>query len=333
MILNPAIIALISSSLLIVAYAIYASVVGYQIIRWWNIQSGSQRQLNLEKKTYLISTVMAYMFGFGFFSLVLFIYTADHIHDFFIGAMCAAGSLNVNQYGYPVLTVKVVSFILCGVWLILNYTDNKAFDYPLIKVKYKFLMFITGLLIFESFLLANYFFDLKANVITSCCGILFSEETKSIAGEIASLPSFTTKIIFYLSVVLTIRVGLQFYLTGRPANLFSYFSGWLFLISLVSIISFISLYFYEMPTHHCPFCLLQKEYHYIGYPLYLSLFAAGITGIGVGVLEHVKGAASLTSVIPQTQKKLCLFSMIGYAIFALITSFPMIFSDFRLEGY
>jgi hypothetical protein len=88
-----------------------------------------------------------------------------------------------------------------------------------------------------------------------------------------------------------------------------------------------------MPTHHCPFCLLQKEYHYIGYPLYLSLFTAGITGIGVGVLERVKGAASLTSVIPPIQKKLCLFSMIGYAIFALITSFPMIFSDFRLEGY
>jgi hypothetical protein len=332
LILNPAIIALITSSLLIVGYAIYASAVGYQIIRWWDIQSGSERQLNLERKTYLISTVMSCMFGFGLFSLLLFIYTADHIHDFFIGAMCAAGSLNVNKYGYPALTVKLVTFILCGVWLILNYTDNKAVDYPLIKVKYRFLILIAALLIGEAYLLANYFFELKADVITSCCGILFSEETKSIAGEIASLPSFTTKIIFYLSVVLTIRVGIQFYLTGRQANIFSYFSLWLFLISLVSIISFISLYFYEMPTHHCPFCLLQKEYHYIGYPLYLSLFAGGTTGIGIGVLERVKGAASLQSIIPQIQKRLCLFSMINYAAFALITIYPMIFSDFRLEG-
>ena len=317
--MNPAIIALITSSLLIVAYAIYASAVGYQIIRRWDIQSGSERQLNLERKTYLISTVMVYMFGFGLFSLLLFIYTADHVHDFFIGAMCAAGSLNVNKFGYPALTV--------------NYTDNKAFDYPLIKAKYKFLIFITALLIFEAYLLVNYFFELKANVITSCCGILFSEETQSIAGEIASLPAFTTKIIFYLSVVLTIRVGVQFYLTGKSPNLYSYFSACLFLISLVSIISFISLYFYEMPTHHCPFCLLQKEYHYIGYPLYLSLFAAGTSGIGIGVLERVKGAASLASVIPLLQKRLCLFSIINYAIFALITIYPMIFSDFRLEGY
>lgn len=324
---------MITSSLLIVGYAIYASTVGYQIIRWWDLQSGSDRQLKLERKTYLISTIMAYMFGFGLFSLLLFIYTADHIHEFFIGAMCAAGSLNVNKFGYPALTVKLISFILCGVWLILNYTDNKAFDYPLIKAKYKFLILITALLIFETYLLTNYFLDLKADVITSCCGILFSEEAKSFAGGIASLPSLTTKIIFYLSVVLTIRVGVQFYLTGRPANIYSYFSCWLFLISLVSIISFISLYFYEMPTHHCPFCLLQKEYHYIGYPLYLSLFAAGTSGIGIGVLERVTGAASLAPVIPLLQKRLCLISIINYAVFALITAYPMIFSDFRLEGY
>ena len=71
--MNPAIIALICGSVLIVAYAIYASFLGYQIIRFWDIRSGSERQLNLERKTYLISTVMAYLFGFGLFSLLLFV--------------------------------------------------------------------------------------------------------------------------------------------------------------------------------------------------------------------------------------------------------------------
>jgi len=40
----------------------------------------------------------------------------------------------------------------------------------------------------------------------------------------------------------------------------------------MAILSFISVYFYELPTHHCPFCILQKEYGYVGYPLYLTLF-------------------------------------------------------------
>ena len=333
MILNPAIIALIASSLLITAYAVYASAIGLQIIRRWDIKSGSEGQLVLERKTHLILTLLAYMFGLSLFSLFLFIYTADHVHNLFVGAMCAAGSLNVNQYGYPVLVIKIINFFLCGVWLIVNYTDNKGHDYPLIRVKYKLLMVITGLLAVETFLVINYFMGLKPNVITSCCGTLFSTDADSIAGGIASLPSGPAKILFYLSVVLVLRSGIHFLVTGRAAHVFSYFSTWLFVFSFVAVISFISLYFYELPTHHCPFCLLQQEYNYIGYFLYLSLFAAGITGAGTGVIDRFKNAPSLKSAIPVLQKRLCLFSMIGYAVFTLIATYPMVFSDFILEGY
>jgi hypothetical protein len=331
LILNPAIIALIAGSLLIAAYAVYASTIGYSIIRWWDIHNGSQRQLDLERKTYLISTLLAYLFGLSLFSLFLFIYTADHVHNLFVGAMCAAGSLNVNQYGYPALVMKSINFFLCGVWLIVNYTDNKGPDYPLIRVKYKLLIVITGLLALETYLVINYFMGLKPNVITSCCGALFSSDADSIAGGLASLPSGPAKVLFYLSVVLALRSGIHLMVTGRAAHVFSYFSTWLFVFSFVAVISFISIYFYELPTHHCPFDLLQREYNYIGYPLYLSLFAAGITGAGAGVIDHFKDAASLKSVIPGLQKRLCLFSMIGYAVFTLIATYPMVFSDFILE--
>ena len=138
MLLNPAIIALIIGSLLAAGFAVYASVMGVQIIRWWDIQSGSERQLALERKTYLITTIFAYLSGFQLFSLFLFVYTADHIHDLFVGAMCAAGSLNVNDFGYPTLVLKAVTFVLCGLWLIVNHTDNRAADYPLIRTKYRY---------------------------------------------------------------------------------------------------------------------------------------------------------------------------------------------------
>jgi hypothetical protein len=333
MILNPAIIALITSSLLITAYAVYASAIGFQILGHWDIKSGSQGQLVLERKTYLISTLLAYLFGLSLFSLFLFIYTADHVHNLFVGAMCAAGSLNVNQYGYPALVIKIVNFFLCGVWLIINFADNKGLDYPLIRIKYKLLIVITILLALETFLVINYFIALKPNVITSCCGTLFSTDEEGIAAGLASLPSVPAKVLFYLSVVLTLRSGIHFLVTGKAARVFAYFSTWLFVFSFVAVISFISLYFYELPTHHCPFDLLQWEYDYIGYPLYLFLFAAGITGAGAGVIDRFKDASSLKSVIPGLQKRLCLFSMIGYTVFTLIATYPMIFSDFILEGY
>ena len=89
----------------------------------------------------------------------------------------------------------------------------------------------------------------------------------------------------------------------------------------------------QLPTHHCPFCLLQKEYHYIGYPLYLFLFGAGITGAGLGVIDRFKTIASLQQIVPGLQKRLVLLSMSGYLIFTAIASTPILFSGFKLEGY
>ena len=88
-------------------------------------------QLELERRTYLISTFMSYAMGFQLLSLFLFIYTADTLSSLFIGAMCAAGSLKVNGFGYPTLILKIVSCLLAGLWLIVNYIDNKAYDYPI----------------------------------------------------------------------------------------------------------------------------------------------------------------------------------------------------------
>ncbi len=332
MIINPASIALTIGSLLIAIITAYSAVIGIQIIWWWDIQSGSDRQLALERRTYLISAVLSYVMAFELVSLFLFVYTADHMHELFVGAMCAAGTLNVNDWGYPALVLKTLNFMVCGVWLIVNYVDNKGFDYPLIQFKYRLLLAITLLLIIEALLQTGYFLELRPDVITSCCGALFSTSAHSLAAELAHLPLNPAKIGFYLSVVLMLRTGIHFYITGRAVAVFSYFSVWLLLISIAAIISFISLYVYELPTHHCPFCLIQKEYHYIGYPLYAALFCAGITGSGVGVINRFTNSASLQGIIPRIQKRLCLLSMICYSIFTALASYPIVFSDFKLSG-
>jgi hypothetical protein len=302
-----------------------------RVLRHWDIRSGSEGQLALERKTYLISTIFSYLLGFELFSLFLFVFTAEHLHDFFVGAMCAAGSLNVNDYGYFTLIVKIFTFMFCGVWMIINHADNRAHDYPLIRPKYKLLILLTVTIGLETFFQTNYFMGLRADVITSCCGTLFSAETKSIAGEMAGLPLYGTRIVFYLAVILTLRVGIHVLVTGRGAAAFGLLAGVTTVVSLVAVVSFISPYFYELPTHHCPFCLLQKDYYYIGYPLYLSLFLAGITGMGTGVIARWNGPRSLSMVIPALQRRLCLFTMAGFLTFTLIATYPMIFKDFVLD--
>ena len=104
MILHPAVIALLTGSLLVGLMVAYAAFWGWRIIDGWDLQSGSERQIALEKKTYLVSTLMTYAFGFQVLSFFLFVYVADDLHRLFVGAMCAAGTLNVNEYGYPAAT-------------------------------------------------------------------------------------------------------------------------------------------------------------------------------------------------------------------------------------
>ncbi|MGB5985183.1 MAG: hypothetical protein WBG37_07745 [Desulfobacterales bacterium] len=333
MLLNPAIIALLLISWLSSGFAIYAALVGDKIIQSWDLTSGSARQLALERKTYLIAHIFSYLMAVELFSLFLFIYTADNLHPLFVGAMCAAGSLNVNTYGYPALLTKLLSALLCGIWLILNYLDNQAQDYPLIRPKYKFLMVIAGVLLIETYLQTNYFLRLRADVITSCCGTLFSADTPSLAGMLAGLRPFPTQIAFFLAMIVTLRTGIHFLVTGRAAALFGKLSGGMLVLAIVAIISFISLYYYQLPTHHCPFCLLQKGYHFIGYPLYATLLTAGISGISVGVIQRFNGVKSLDGIRTRLQRRLCWIALGGYLLFTAIATYPVLFSNFILTGY
>ncbi len=330
MVFHPGILALYGSSLLLGFMISYATYFGMQILRNWDLQSGSELQLALEKKTYLVSTLLTYIFGFQLLSLFLYIFTADRLHTLFVGAMCAAGTLRVNSYGYPALILKMIVFLTAGLWLVLNYADNRGYDYPLIKQKYLFLLCIAPLVLAEMFFQAGYFINLRPNIITSCCGSLFSIGEKTLASGIAGLPGGPMKIAFYLSVGLTLASGVYFYRKNGGGYVFSAMSGVTLLVSLASIISFISLYFYELPTHRCPFCLLQAEYGYIGYPLYAALLGSAVSGMGVGVLMPFRNVKSLAETIPAFQKRLALISLVLLILFTLIVTYRMVFTDFIL---
>ena len=135
MIFHPLVLSLYVSSALVAFMVLYAAGFGAQILGKWDLTSGSELQLALERKTYLVSTLLAYGFGAQLLSLFLFVFTADRLHSLFVGAMCAAGTLYLNGYGYPVLILKAANFIVAGLWLLVNFVDNRGYDYPLIRVK------------------------------------------------------------------------------------------------------------------------------------------------------------------------------------------------------
>lgn len=331
MLFHPTILALYAGSLLVTFLILYAAPQALQILRRWDLKSGSELQLSIERKTYLVSTLLAYAFGFELLSLFLYIFTAEQLHPLFVGAMCAAGSLYVNSFGYPTLIVKLVNFLLAGIWLIVNYVDHRGEDYPLIKKKYAFFLLLVPLILLEAVLQANYFLRIKPDIITSCCGTLFSTGSSVLPSGVIFFPKVPAMTAFYVTLCLTIGSGFHLFLKGRGGLLFSGLSALALLVSIGSIFSFISLYIYELPTHACPFCLLQKEYHYIGYPLYLTLLGGAITGMGTGVLMPFRKIQSLSPALPGIQKKLALVSIVFFLIFTGIVTVQILLSHLVLE--
>jgi hypothetical protein len=332
MILHPAIVALLLVSFLMTAMTLSGAFFGIRIIRRWDLASGSEEQLLLERQTYLISTILSYVLVFEIGSLFLFIYTADSLHTLFVGAMCAAGALYVDPYGYPTFLLKILNVILAGLWLIVNHVDNRAYDYPLIRKKYAMLLILAPLILAESVAQTLYFTQMKADVITSCCGSLFSSEGSGVSSDMAALPAKAAMACFYIVFALTFLSGIVYWRSGKLGRLFSFASGLFFLVACVSFISFISLYFYELPTHHCPFCVLQREYGYIGYPLYAALLTGAVCGLGVGVLMPFRKIPSLSAILPTIQKRLALLCLLAYLLFVGITLLQMIRTDFTLLG-
>lgn len=331
MILHPAIVALLLASGLVTFMVLYSAFFGWKIIRYWDIRSGSERQLALERSTYLISTLLACAFIFQIGSLFLYIYTADDLHTRFVGAMCAAGSLNVNGYGYPAFLLKIFNCILAGLWLVMNHADSRAHDYPLIRKKYALLLVIVPFSVAEAVFQAGYFAALRPEVITSCCGSLFSAGQKSLPGELSALPPGPVAVAFYASLILLAAAALRYWRKGRGGRLFSLTSIVAFPVFALSLVSFIALYHYELPSHHCPFCILQREYGYIGYLFYGSLLGGVVCGAGVGLLERFNRIQSLVRIIPVINRKLALASFGCYLLFAVISIWKIITANLVLD--
>jgi len=330
MMFSPAIISLLIGSALVALMLLYSCYYGGLILCKWNLRSGSELQLELERRTSLISTLVSYALGFQAFSLFLFVYTADSLAPFFVGAMCAAGSLNVNQWGYATILLKVVNLLFAGVWLIANHTDGCAFDYPLIKAKYSLLVIMTPLVTVEAILQTSYFFALKPNVITSCCGRLFTPESAGMVGAVLALPRASAETAFGACLAVMFALGIWVYKKMTATVLFSLATAAAFVASVVGLIAFISPYFYELPTHHCPFCVLQREYGYVGYPIYFTLLIGTVSGLGTGIVGYYRKRPSLKQAAPRIQRRLVLAALISYALFIAITMYGVAASNLRM---
>ncbi len=260
-----------------------AFVLSLKIVFKWDINSTSMVQYKLEKQSYLVATIIKYILLIKLPMFLYFIFVQDKLSVYIPGAMCAVGVVNATSYGYYAMIIKIINLYLFSTWIVVNKVDLESEKMPYSRIKFIFFIIIYFFLMSEITLQVMEFFSLNPHKIVSCCSTVFSAAGKSYISTLMSLPHYIIVSVFYANFILIL-------LTYRLKNsIYFMLLNIVFTItSIISLIAFFGTYIYQLPTHHCPFCMLQGYYHYIGYVLYTALFIGTFSAIGAFVYQITK---------------------------------------------
>ncbi len=240
-----------------------------KILKGWDFSLTTSAQYFLEKRNYLVNTLIYFTMVSKIVLFVYFVKSLDELSYIVPGSMCAAGVMGANVYGNLLLVFKIFILFLLGVWIVINKLDLSSKVFPYTKEKYYLFSFVFLLICGEFALELVYFLNIPLTVPVYCCTTVF---------RVNALPFELTNaglmVVFYSLFVLILI-----------ANFFKH-SAMSFLLNAIflfcayyAVTYFFGTYVYELPNHKCPFCMLQREYYYVGYVIWTSLLLGVFFGI------------------------------------------------------
>ncbi len=276
---NQVLIFLLSESILF-ALALVAFVVAIQIVLRWDFGAFTQQQFALERRAYLVMTIIGFVVVMKMVLLPYFVFTIDNLAVLVPGAMCGAGVISANGYGLELLFLKLVLLFLLILWLALNRYDLSARDYPIFRPKTWLYLGIFLLLGLELWWDIMYFTHIDLSLPVSCCSALFGQ-LEGANPLPFGLSRLMLLVLFYLLYMLAVLAT-----WARQPWIVLPVLGLFVAVAYYAVVYFFGTYVYALPTHKCPFCMFQPEYFYVGYVIWGSLFAGTFLG-AVAAIERI----------------------------------------------
>ncbi len=259
------IISLFISFILFITLSI-AFINSIYILKNYKKGDSSQLQYQIEKKSYLVTTIIQISLLIKIALLPFFIFTIDKLSDIIPGAMCGAGVISANSYGEPLIILKIFIIIMTMLWLSVNRHDLNSKDFKYFKKKILFFIALFLLVTVEVVFEYKFFTGLTTVNPVSCCSSLYDTSSNSFVFNISMLKLVSSFYFVYFIIILSSYFQKR-YLLALLSLLYIY-------LAYVNIVYFFSSYIYELPSHKCPYCLLQSEYYFIGYFIYTSIIMA-----------------------------------------------------------
>lgn len=334
MVLSLPVLALLACSALACAVALGTAGVAAPLVVSWNPEDAGAAQLARERRAVLVESAAATVFAVQLVGVVLFVATAERLHPLLPGAMCAAGTFQASRFGYPALALELLALVLCGLWLVTHRATRTAASTALVRFKLLFLIVVAVVLAAAATIQVRFVFDLDPAILTSCCATIFDARTEGagwrLGARLAALPVPVVRTAFFAALGATLVVGVRARVLHRSPVLFSLLTLLLGAVSIAALVAWVAPSVYELPTHHCPFCLLASEHAFVGYPLYAALAVAVVAGAGSGLVRLLRSLDRWRAIGPAQERRLCAVSMTGFSVFTLMAVSPTVVTTLRL---
>lgn len=276
--LIPNIFALLAFNLVFIFLTSIATLNSLKIIKTWDISSTTESQYDLEKRNRLTTVIIKYIAVLKIPLFFLFIYASGKMAEVLPGAMCAAGAINATQYGKFLIYCSIFNIYLLTTWLIINFYDSRSEVMPFTVLKAKLIIAIFIALIIETVLFILNFTLVDPTMPVTCCNTIFADSNINLPSQGISAALLVTS---YGIMVFTYRM--------RYNRAYSLINFIFFFIAIISLIQFTGIYVYQMPTHKCPFCMLDDAYEQVGYFFYAFLYLGTVSGLGAYIMHKISG--------------------------------------------
>jgi len=327
-------IALLVCSVAVLFVNLVAARTALRILLFWDDSADTVRQIKLERETWLVSLLVQNGLVLQAGSLVLLVLAAEGFAGQLAGAMCATGTFWSNSYGAPLLAVRSLLVFSAGFWLLVNHLDNNSEFRPLLKLKYVLVLALLPLVATDVWLQWGFLSELKPDIITSCCGVIFGETDFSIGFTNLLVAPGTIGTVFY-----SIFLALIFCSLGTRTRVASGNNSWLipdavcsllavsfFIVSLFAVTFLFSPYIYETPAHRCPFDILQYHYGYIGFPIYFFLFTGSFAGMSLWPAAILGKGQGIGAAARRYRLQALRYAVVALSLFvSIVTWYPAVY--------
>ena len=280
LLLTPEVFFLIFIDFAIVVILTISFFYALYILKSYKSDTYTQLQYSLEKKSYLLSSIIHLSLYISFFMLIYFGYTINHLATLVPGAMCGAGVINANIYGVYLVALKFFLIIFALVWLQLNTKDLKNRSREYFKPKLLFFIFLYFGFVISFALELLYFTHIELQEPVLCCSNIYAQTKSS---------TLTQTFQKHIAVIFFFYTLLLLSLLYAKKKIAAIILSILYVpLSYYALTYFFSPYIYQLPTHKCPYCILESDYTFIGYFIYIFLIFATSNALSAALFNFEK---------------------------------------------